>query len=126
MTQLTLSFEMGMAFRRFSMKYVYAAVFEPAKEGGYFVYFPDLAVGATQGESLIECMDAAEKFLGDAMCFTEDEKRDIATPSAISDIKAAAGSIVTLKRQPVQLSPSFQLIPWSTEESTKTKPSKKH
>ena len=78
------------------MKYVYPAVFEVADEGGYVVYFPDLQTGATQGENLIECMDAAEKFLGDAMCFIEDEKRDIPCPSVMSDIKARNGDVLTL------------------------------
>ena len=78
------------------MKYVYPAVFELDEEGGYCVYFPDLPVGATQGENLAECIDAAEKFLGDAMCFIEDERRELPVSSAISDIKAADGAITTL------------------------------
>jgi len=64
------------------MKYVYPAIFEPDIEGGFCVYFPDISTGATQGESLIECMDAAEKFLGDALCFFEDEEREIPEPAA--------------------------------------------
>ena len=78
------------------MKYVYPAVFEAAEEGGYVVYFPDLQVGATQGESLVECMDAAEKFLGDAMCFIEDEKTSVPKPSDIADISKKDGDITTL------------------------------
>ena len=78
------------------MKYVYPAVLEAEKEGGYSVYFPDIPMGATQGEDLIQCMDAAEKFLGDAMCFIEDEKRNIPNPSAISDVETIAGAITTL------------------------------
>ena len=78
------------------MKYVYPAVFEAADEGGYVVYFPDLLTGAAQGEDLIECMDAAEMFLGDAMCFIEDEKRAMPKPTRMSDIKAGNGDILTL------------------------------
>ena len=78
------------------MKYVYPAVFSPEEEGGYCVYFPDIPMGATQGEDLIECMDAAEKFLADATCFIEDEKRDIPSPSAMSDIEVKDGDIITL------------------------------
>ena len=78
------------------MKYVYPAIFSPEEEGGYCVYFPDIPMGATQGESLIECIDAAEKFLADAACFMEDEKRDIPSPSAMSDIEVKGGDIVTL------------------------------
>ena len=78
------------------MKYVYPAVFEAAEEGGYVVYFPDLQIGATQGEDLVECMDAAEKFLGDAMCFIEDEKREVPKPTNMSAITAKDGDVVTL------------------------------
>lgn len=78
------------------MKYVYPAVFAPEEEGGYSVYFPDISMGATQGETLVECMDAAEKFLGDALCFIEDEKRDIPKFSATADIGVGDGDIVTL------------------------------
>jgi len=78
------------------VKYVYPAIFAPETEGGYSVYFPDIPMGATQGECLVECMDAAEKFLGDALCFIEDEKRDLPTPSVISNIEATAGEVFTL------------------------------
>ena len=78
------------------MKYEYPAVFELTEEMSYVVYFPDLQVGATQGENLIECLDAAKKFLGDAMCFIEDEKRDLPKRSAIVDIPSKSGDLVTL------------------------------
>ena len=76
-------------------KYVYPAVFSPDEEGGYCVYFPDLPVGATQGEDLVDCMDAAELFLADAMCFIEEEKMDIPKPSAMVDIEVNEGDITT-------------------------------
>ena len=49
--------------RRNSMKYVYPAIFHPEEEGGYSIVFPDIARGATQGETVAECMDMAEDFL---------------------------------------------------------------
>ena len=78
------------------MKYVYPSVFTPEEKGGYCVYFPDIPMGATQGEDLIECMDAAERFLGDALCFIEDEKRDIPEATIMANIEINAKDIVTL------------------------------
>jgi len=71
-------------------------VFTPEEKGGYCVYFPDIPMGATQGEDLIECMDAAERFLGDALCFIEDEKRDIPEATIMANIEINAKDIVTL------------------------------
>ncbi|MCL2566277.1 MAG: type II toxin-antitoxin system HicB family antitoxin [Defluviitaleaceae bacterium] len=78
------------------MKYVYPAVFVPESDKGYSIYFPDIPMGATQGECLVESMDAAEKFLGDALCFIEDEKREIPKPSATVDLEINDGDVVTL------------------------------
>jgi len=78
------------------VKYVYPAVFVPENKGGFSVHFPDIPMGATQGESIIECMDAAEMFLGDALCFIEDEKREIPKITAMADVIASDKDIVTL------------------------------
>ena len=78
------------------MKYVYPAVFSPEETGGFCVYFPDIPMGATQGESLVECMDAAGKFLGDALCFIEDEQKFLPEPSALSAIERSEKDIATL------------------------------
>lgn len=53
-------------------KYVYPAVFTPAKEGGYVVTFPDWG-GATQGENKVDAMEAANDFLGLA-CWTAEQE----------------------------------------------------
>ena len=79
------------------MKYVYPAVFTCEAESGYSVWFPDVPMGATQGECLTECMEAAEKFLGDALCFIEDESRDIPEPSEIHTISdTQPNDVITL------------------------------
>jgi predicted RNase H-like HicB family nuclease len=45
------------------MKYVYPAVFHPETEGGFSVLFPDIKFGATQGETIAQCIKMAEDFL---------------------------------------------------------------
>ena len=45
------------------MKHVYPAVFRPENEGGFCVFFPDIERGATQGETIPECIDMAQDFL---------------------------------------------------------------
>jgi antitoxin HicB len=45
-----------------STGYAYAAVFEPAEEGGYVVHFPALGV-STQGETLAEARAMAADLL---------------------------------------------------------------
>ena len=80
------------------MKYVYPAVFHPEYEGGYSVYFPDIQRGATQGETITECIDMAEDFLCLALYRMEEEGQSIPTPSDIKSIQCETEDIVTLIR----------------------------
>jgi len=67
------------------MKYVYPAVFRPEEDGGFCVFFPDINRGATQGETIAECIDMAQDFL--CLAIYEMEKDDEKIPAA-TDIKA--------------------------------------
>ena len=78
------------------MKYVYPAVFEPAEEGGFCVYFPDINYGATQGETLAECIEMAEDFLCLALYHMEEEKKAVPAQTDIKSINAKSDDIVTL------------------------------
>ena len=78
------------------MKYVYPAVFAPESEGGFSVYFPDIKQGATQGETIAECIDMAEDFLCLALYRMEEDKRIIPDASSIKQIEAESNAIVTL------------------------------
>ena len=78
------------------MKYVYPAVFEPAEEGGFSVYFPDIKYGATQGDDLAESLEMAQDFLSLALCDIEDSEGKMPVASRIADIKTKAGVIVSL------------------------------
>ena len=44
-------------------EYTYTAVFEPAQEGGYVVYFPSLPGVVTEGETLEEAREMATDLL---------------------------------------------------------------
>ena len=46
------------------MKVVYAAIFHPANDGGYFVTFPDLDECFTEGEDLADAIAMATEVLG--------------------------------------------------------------
>ena len=78
------------------MKYVYPAVFHPESEGGFSVFFPDINRGATQGDTVAECIEMAEDFLCLALYHMEENKLQIPTPSSIKEIKSQPDDIVTL------------------------------
>ncbi|MCL1794708.1 MAG: type II toxin-antitoxin system HicB family antitoxin [Oscillospiraceae bacterium] len=78
------------------MKYVYPAVFHPENEGGYSVYFPDISRGATQGETIAECIEMAEDFLCLALYNMEKEKAQIPSARNIKDVKSEIDDIITL------------------------------
>ena len=78
------------------MKYVYPAVFTPEIEGGFSVYFPDIKQGATQGDSIAECIEMAEDFLCLALYRIEEDHKHIPEASSIKQIETEADDIVTL------------------------------
>ena len=78
------------------MKYVYPAVFHPEEEGGFCVYFPDIKRGATQGETVAECIEMAEDFLCLSLYNMEEEKQATPAPTSIKAVKAGKEDIVTL------------------------------
>jgi predicted RNase H-like HicB family nuclease len=77
------------------MRYTYPAVFHPAKEGGYWIEFPDLKDVFSQGETINECMTMAADALAVWLCDREDKKLKPAKPS-IGYKSNNAEDIVTL------------------------------
>jgi len=78
------------------MKYVYPAVFHPEPEGGFCVYFPDIKRGATQGDTIAECIEVAEDFLCLALYDMEEDKLQIPVASSPKEIESETNDIVTL------------------------------
>jgi len=78
------------------MKYVYPAVFHPEPEGGFSVFFPDIKRGATQGETIAECIEMAQDFLGLALYRMEEASQPIPSVSHMKNIDTESADIVTL------------------------------
>jgi predicted RNase H-like HicB family nuclease len=79
-----------------NMKYVYPAVFHPEREGGFSVFFPDVECGATQGDTIAECIEAAEDFLCLALYRMEEGNQRVPQASDIKETASGPGDIVTL------------------------------
>ena len=78
------------------MRYVYPAIFRPENGTGYFVFFPDLERGATQGKNLADAISMSEDSLCLALYDMEEEGEQIPTPSNPKDVKVTEDDIVTL------------------------------
>jgi predicted RNase H-like HicB family nuclease len=78
------------------MKYVYPAVFRPEPEGCYSVAFPDIKRGATQGDTIAECIEMAEDFLCLALYDMEEEGKEIPIPADMKKLNVNPDDIVTL------------------------------
>jgi predicted RNase H-like HicB family nuclease len=78
------------------MVYIYPAVFTPAKEGGFSIYFPDLPGTNSQGDDIADAMSMARKSLASWLDYLLDEKREI--PNAIIPCTETldAGQFITL------------------------------
>ena len=78
------------------MRYVYPAIFRPDKEVGYFVFFPDLGRGATQGKDLADAIAMAQDALCLALYDMEDDGEEIPAPSSVNDLKVIQDDTVSL------------------------------
>jgi predicted RNase H-like HicB family nuclease len=78
------------------MKYVYPAIFHPETEGGFSVFFPDIERGATQGDTVAECIEMAEDFLCLALYRMEEDKIQISAASNMKEIESEPDDIITL------------------------------
>jgi len=78
------------------VKYVYPAVFRPEEDGGFSVFFPDVGHGATQGETVSECIEMAQDFLSLALYEIEENNGQIPTASELKAVEAEEDDIVTL------------------------------
>ncbi len=75
------------------MKYVYPAIFEPAKEGGYIVSVPDIEGCFTEGDTLAEAMAMAQDAIAMMMVYYEDNNKKIPLSSSINDIDKTKGIV---------------------------------
>ena len=68
------------------MRYVYPAILRPEEGIGYFVFFPDLGRGATQGDGLADAVSMAKDALCLALYEMEESGEDIPAPSDTKDL----------------------------------------
>ena len=76
-------------------KYVYPAIFKPENEG-YSITFPDLSSCFTQGEDMVDALEAAADALCLALYDMEESGKEIPAASDIKAVRAGEGEIVTL------------------------------
>lgn len=74
---------------------IFYAVFKPAEEGGYCVFFPDVPGALTQGETIGEALSMAVEALSMILCDGR-KGRDYKAPSSYEEIlaKAEPGDLV--------------------------------
>ena len=69
------------------MKYVYPAIFQQEKEGGFSIFFPDIEGCYTQGDTMVEAVEMAEDALNLMLWDKEENKEPIPHPSMPQDIR---------------------------------------
>jgi len=78
------------------MRYVYPAILRSEGDTGYFVFFPDLERGATQGDSLADAISMAEDSLCLALYDMEESGDIIPPPSRPRELEMQDEDTVTL------------------------------
>ena len=73
------------------MRYVYVALFEPEKNGGFNVSIPDVPGCFTCGETMAESISMAEDALSMMLASIEDDGGSIPVASSIKDMKSSTG-----------------------------------
>ena len=73
------------------MKYVYAALFEPAEEGGYNVSVPDVPGCFTCGDTMAESISMAEGALSMMLASYEDDGQPIPPARTIKELEIKNG-----------------------------------
>ena len=73
------------------MKYVYAALFEPAEEGGYNVSVPDIPGCFTCGDTMAESISMAEDALSMMLASYEDDGQTIPPARTIKELEIKNG-----------------------------------
>jgi len=78
------------------MRYIFPSIFRPEAEGGFSVFFPDINRGATQGETIAECIDMAQDFLCLSLYNMEIDNEIIPLATDLKHLVTEENDIVTL------------------------------
>ena len=106
------------------MKYVYAAIFEAADEGGYAVSFPDLPGCHSQGETLYEALAMAQSALTQWIEYLTDKKVTLPPASEIEDIKHDDSGFINFIHADIKdtraVKRTVSIPKWMDEEAVKS------
>jgi predicted RNase H-like HicB family nuclease len=113
------------------MIYIYPAVFTPAKEGGYSIYFPDLPGANSEGDSLTEALAMAKKALASWLDYLLDERIELPKATIPFDKPLEKGEFSTLidvdmtayrrKKESRAVKKTVTLPSWLNEEAEAAK-----
>jgi len=84
------------------MNIVYAAIFHPTEEGGYFVSFPDLDGCLTEGDDLAEAITMATEVLGVFVSCLMDDDIPYDPPTPIERLDPEDGFLTYISANPNQ------------------------
>ena len=82
------------------MNVVYAAIFHPEEEGGYFVSFPDLEGCYTEGEDLADAIAMATEILGLYISVLMDDNIPYNAPTPIEKLDPEDGFLTYISSDP--------------------------
>jgi len=82
------------------MNVVYAAIFHPEEEGGYFVSFPDLEGCYTEGEDLADAIAMATEVLGLYVSILMDDNIPFNHPTPIEELDPEDGFLTYISSDP--------------------------
>lgn len=78
-------------------KLFYPAVFHKAKEGGFWVTFPDIPECMTQGDDMAEAYEMAVDALGLVICDKIEEKDAIPEPTEVDKLDPEDGVLAIVE-----------------------------
>ena len=109
-------------------KLFYPAIFHVAEEGGFWITFPDIPECMTQGDDMQEAYEMAVDALGLALASREQEKQEIPSPSALSEIHVDANEYCVIvefdmlaykkRTNPKSVKKTLSIPEWLNEEAT--------
>lgn len=109
-------------------KLFYPAIFHVAEEGGFWITFPDIPECMTQGDDMQEAYEMAVDALGLALTSREQEKQEIPSPSALSEIHVDINEYCVIvefdmlaykkRTNPKSVKKTLSIPEWLNEEAT--------
>ena len=109
-------------------KLFYPAIFHVAEEGGFWITVPDIPECMTQVDDMQEAYEMAVDALGLALTSREQEKQEIPSPSALSEIHVDINEYCVIvefdmlaykkRTNPKSVKKTLSIPEWLNEEAT--------